>query len=96
MIKRSVGLFSGFALLFLGVAIVFYSLKTTQSLHIKNASLSANIATASPGIIAMVLGVVLLLTTITSKDIFPDYGGEPTPAVDSMPPIPHVPYHERE
>jgi hypothetical protein len=76
MIKRSVGLFSGFALLFLGTGVVFYTLRTASDVTLGTESLKANVATASPGIIAMALGVVLLLGTIASKDDFPPYLGE--------------------
>ncbi|MFL5381750.1 MAG: hypothetical protein ACJ8GN_04475 [Longimicrobiaceae bacterium] len=76
MIKRSVGLFSGFALLFLGTGVVFYTLKTQSHVNLGNEKLSAGIVTASPGIIAMTLGVLLILGTIASKDEFPGYMGE--------------------
>ncbi|HEV7485239.1 MAG TPA: hypothetical protein VGQ65_06115 [Thermoanaerobaculia bacterium] len=76
MIKRSVGLFSGFALLFLGTGVVFYTLRTTYGLQLSAKPLSSTVASASPGILAMALGVVLLLGTIASKDDFPLYEGE--------------------
>lgn len=76
MIKRSIGLFSGFALLFLGTGVVFYTLRTQSNVNVAAASVTAGVATASPGIIAMALGVVLLLGTVASKDDFPPYTGE--------------------
>ncbi|MGH9236722.1 MAG: hypothetical protein ACRD3G_01675 [Vicinamibacterales bacterium] len=78
MIKRSVGLFSGFALLFLGTAVVFYTLRRHSNVNIGGAGFSAGVMTASPGIIAMALGVAVLLGTIGSKDEFPPYTGEST------------------
>jgi p-aminobenzoyl-glutamate transporter AbgT len=76
MIKRSVGLFSGFALLFLGTGVVFYTLRTQSTVNFAIEKASAGIVSASPGIIAMALGVLLLLGTIASKDDFPPYTGE--------------------
>lgn len=90
MIKRSVGLFSGFALLFLGTGVVFYTLKTQSHVNLGSEKLSAGIVSASPGIIAMTLGVLLLLGTIASKDEFPPYVGEQ--ARDSTPRMTVVPF----
>jgi hypothetical protein len=71
MIKRSVGLFAGFALIFVGTSVAFYTLKETIALSGTAVIGKANITTASPGIIAMLLGVVLIMFTIQSKDTFP-------------------------
>lgn len=71
MIKRSVGLFSGFALMFLGTGVAFYSIKKQTSFNLKGAGITASLVTASPGIIAMVLGAFLIISTIKSKDDFP-------------------------
>ncbi|MBD0318785.1 MAG: hypothetical protein ICV87_00520 [Gemmatimonadetes bacterium] len=90
MIKRSVGLFSGFALLFLGTGVVFFTLKTQSHVNLGNDKLSAGIVSASPGIIAMTLGVLLLLGTIASKDEFPAYTGEIRS--DSVPRLKPVPF----
>ena len=73
MIKRSVGLFSGFAIMFLGSGVSFYSLKKQSTLNLEGAGIAANLVTASPGIIAMVLGAFLIITTIKSKDNFPTF-----------------------
>lgn len=97
MIKRSVGLFSGFALLFLGTGVVFYTMRTTYAAQVQSAAMSAAVASASPGILAMALGVVLLLGTIASKDDFPAYLGEATvgdPA--STQSLTYVPFHSSE
>src|SRR5262249_19476919 len=71
MIKRSVGLFAGFALIFIGTSVAFYTLKNETTLEGEAAGTSAKLNTASPGIIAMVLGVVLITFTVQSKDTFP-------------------------
>ena len=73
MIKRSVGLFSGFSALFIGMAVCFYSMKQQSTMDLKSANLSVVLATSSPGIIAMVLGCYLITATIDSKDDFPGY-----------------------
>lgn len=73
MIKRSVGLFSGFAIMFLGTGVVFYTIKQQTTLNLESAGVTANLVTASPGIIAMILGFFLIIGTINSKDDFPSF-----------------------
>ncbi|WP_040278137.1 hypothetical protein [Psychroserpens damuponensis] len=73
MIKRSVGLFSGFALMFLGIGVAFYSIKKQTTLNLEGAGITASLVTASPGIIAMLLGTFLIISTIQSKDDFPNF-----------------------
>ncbi|GAA4901394.1 hypothetical protein [Ferrimonas pelagia] len=73
MIKRSVGLFAGFAAMFIGMAVCFYSLKNQTQIDLGQAGLSVALATGSPGIIAMLLGGYLISATIQSKDHFADY-----------------------
>lgn len=70
MIKRSVGLFSGFAMMFVGAAVCFYVVKNKTNLGVTSQSISLNLVTASPGIIAMVLGCSLIMFSIWSKDTF--------------------------
>lgn len=76
MIKRSIGLFSGFAIMFLGLGVAFFTMKDTTSLNASGGGFTAKIATASPGIIALILGAYLIISTIKSKDNFPSYGAE--------------------
>lgn len=73
MIKRSVALFAGFSILFIGSATVFYSVKEQTRLDVKNSNLSVYIATTSPGLLAMLFGIVLLMHTVSSKDTFPPF-----------------------
>jgi hypothetical protein len=73
MIKRSVGLFSGFSVLFIGMAVSFYSLKNQSKMDLKTVNISMAVATSSPGIIAMVLGSYLIISTVESKDHFEPY-----------------------
>jgi hypothetical protein len=73
MIKGSIGLFSGFALMFLGTGVAFYSLKNLTRLNMESKGLRMSLVTASPGIIAMVLGAVMVMFTIGSKNEFPPY-----------------------
>lgn len=74
MIKRSIGLFSGFAIMFLGLGVAFFTLKESTNIDAKGAGFSAKIATASPGIVALLVGAYLIISTINSKDHFPEYG----------------------
>lgn len=83
MIKRSVGLFSGFAIMFLGMSVVFFTIKEKIAAEIKNSSVAGSLATNSPGIIAILLGGYLIIATIESKDIFPGYNPKTTTAVAS-------------
>ncbi len=73
MIKRSVGLFSGFAIMFLGLGVAFYSLRNKTDLKLSSNIWSLNLATMSPGIIALVIGGILIMYTIGSKDDFAPY-----------------------
>lgn len=71
MIKRSVGLFSGFAMMFVGASVCFYIVKAKTDVGFKSQTFSLNLITTSPGIIAMVLGASLIMFAIWSKDDFP-------------------------
>lgn len=73
MIKRAIGLFSGFSIMFLGLGVAFFTLKDTTTIAGSGGGFSANIATASPGIIALLVGAYLIVSTIDSKDNFPAY-----------------------
>jgi hypothetical protein len=72
MIKRSVGLFSGFAIMFLGLGVAFYTADQTR-VDVGTPTIKAKLATASPGIIAMLIGMTMILFTINSKDTFHEY-----------------------
>ena len=76
MIKRSIGLFSGFSIMFLGLGIAFYTLKENISIDGQAKGLSLKLVTASPGIIALIVGAYLVTSTIDSKDHFPPYNAE--------------------
>lgn len=73
MIKRSIGLFSGFAIMFLGLGVAFFTLKNNSTIDASGVGFSAKIVTASPGIIALLVGTYLIVSTIDSKDSFPGY-----------------------
>lgn len=70
MIKRSVALFAGFALIFVGTAVAFYTLRLNIELDAQSPSIGGRLRTASPGVVAMLLGTVLIMFTIYSKDSF--------------------------
>lgn len=77
MVKRSVGLFSGFATMFLGLGVAFFTLKSETNLELNGPSVfTARIATASPGLVAVLVGAYLVVATINSKDSFPPYEGQ--------------------
>jgi hypothetical protein len=83
ILKGSVGLFTGFALVFLGTGVAFYTLKDITKLNLEGKSIKLSLITASPGIIAMVLGTLLILFTIGSKNTFPAVGEDSSPASDT-------------
>lgn len=73
IIKRSVGLFSGFAIMLLGLAVAFFTLKDTTDINAEGAMFKAKIVTASPGLIALLIGAYLIVSVIKSKDTFLPY-----------------------
>ncbi len=76
-VRRSVGLFSGIALMLLGIGVSFYTIKTQTKLHIGGMEkFTVGLITASPGIIAMLLGVLLIVHNTSSKDKIPMYEKE--------------------
>lgn len=75
MVKWSVGLFSGFSLVFLGLAVAFYHVRSRTQVGVKTPTFGVEAVSASPGVLAIVLGVALLMTTIASKNDFPLYEG---------------------
>ena len=70
MIKRSVGLFSGFTMMFLGLGVAFFSLRQSSTVGMQSSVWSANVATASPGIIALLVGGLLVAYSVGSKSKF--------------------------
>ena len=81
MIKRSVALFAGFALMLIGMSAVFYTLKEKVTGEIKSDTISGSLATASPGIVAIIAGCYMIVATVQSKDDFPMYQKSENPAV---------------
>lgn len=73
LLKRCVGLFSGFALLFVGSSVALYVAKRMTKLDGELKDFKLSVTTASPGIIAMLIGGFILVYTIQSKDDFPPY-----------------------
>lgn len=72
-VRRSIGLFSGIALMFLGIGVSFFTIKSQTKLNVGAQKLTLGIVTASPGILAMVLGVFLIAHNTSSKDSIPIY-----------------------
>jgi p-aminobenzoyl-glutamate transporter AbgT len=83
-IRRSAGLFSGIALMLLGVGIVFYVAKTQTKFDMSMHGVSLSIVTASPGIIAMSLGCFLIAHNTASKDIVPIFGVKDDPEISKQ------------
>lgn len=90
MIKRSIGLFSGFAIMFLGLGVAFFTLKDNTNIDASGGGFSAKIVTASPGIVALLVGAYLIISTIKSKDEFPLFKAKQEVPVNSIPrpPVP--------
>ncbi len=77
MIKRSIALFAAFTLLLLGLGASFFSLQRMTNIGADTpGGVKVRLATASPGIVAMVLGTSLIIFATNSKDQFPNYPGE--------------------
>lgn len=94
--KRSVGLFAGIALMFIGTAMSFYTLRSKSVLSASSQSASVRFATASPGIAAMIVGSGLLVAAILSKDSFPSFENVPPGRYYVIPTDPAVPPEEGE
>ena len=75
LLKRCVGLFSGFALIFVGSSVSIYVAKRITQVGADAKDFKFSLTTASPGIIAMLLGGAILMFTIQSKDEFSGYDG---------------------
>lgn len=97
MIKRSVALFAGFFLMFIGSSILLFVSKNQHEIQVENGLLKASLISASPGMVALLCGLVLLMHATASKDSFPDYvpavvegrAAEPaTPEPLRIPPVP--------
>lgn len=76
-LKRAVGLFSGFSMVFLGLGVAFRQVEYQTKIRAETPNLAITLVSASPGVIAMVLGLTLLITAIISKDQFPIYRSTP-------------------
>lgn len=73
MVKRSIGLFSGFSVMLLGLAVIFYTLKERSTVEASGGGITGAVTTASPGLIALLVGALLVIGSIQSKDRFPPY-----------------------
>jgi hypothetical protein len=78
-VKQSIGLFSGFALMFLGLSITLYTIGSQNSLQIEGPGVSAQLISASPGLISVLIGAFLVFTTITTQTSFPPYSTSTQP-----------------
>jgi len=69
-LKRSIGLFSGFSLLFIGLGVSFYTLNSTNTLKLESINYKSQLATASPGLVCVIVGAVVLTSAVSSQDTF--------------------------
>lgn len=76
--RRSAGLFAGISIVLLGIGVVFHVARDRSKLDVSWGGVTLGIVTASPGIIAMVLGTFLVAHNTASKDVVPIYGGSIT------------------
>ena len=90
-VKRAVGLFSGFSMVFLGLGVAFRQMTSQSTVGAQAPSVAVTVASASPGIVAMVLGLMLLMTTIVSKDEFPMYRSTPRESPGGEYTVPSMP-----
>lgn len=86
LMKRCLGFFTGFALAFVGCAVALYTVKDVSRMNFSTGGSKLVLASASPGLFAMVLGILLMITTIVSKDSFPSF--EPTTSQTPPPKLP--------
>ncbi len=77
MVRRSIGLFSGFALMFIGLSVVFYTIKGLNEVKAESNNLKLSLITASPGLVSVFVGAFLIAFSISNKDTFPGYSNNP-------------------
>ncbi len=70
LIKRSVSMFAGVGVLLIGFGVSFYTIDRMTNANFKAGGLGFQLATASPGIVAMFVGASLIITSVVSKDSF--------------------------
>ncbi|MFA6013275.1 MAG: hypothetical protein WC799_25015, partial [Desulfobacteraceae bacterium] len=75
-LKRLIGFFASFCLIFIGTGASIYAMKQASSMTGESKDFKISLITTSPRIIAMVLGVILMSITIINKDSFPDFDGD--------------------
>lgn len=72
-LKRLIGFFASFCLIFIGTGASIYAMANSTSINGEGKDFKVSLVTTSPGIIAMILGVVLMAITIVGKDSFPEF-----------------------
>ncbi|WP_448104056.1 hypothetical protein [Pedobacter panaciterrae] len=64
-IKRSLGIITGISITFIGLGVSFFAMSKESKLEVKGV---AQLASVSPGLIAICLGCYLIIKSIESKD----------------------------
>jgi hypothetical protein len=70
LLKRVLGFFTSLLLIFVGMSISAFVMSKQTEMNFNIDKVGISIVSVSPGIIAMVLGVLLMIVSITSKDEF--------------------------
>lgn len=73
LLIRSVGLLSGSSIMMLGMASIFYLWTRETQVAAEHDSFKFSIVSASPGLLAILIGGILLIATIKSKDTIQGY-----------------------
>lgn len=70
---RSVGLLTGSSIMMLGMASIFYLWTKDTKVDAEHENLKLSLVSASPGLLAILIGGIVLIATINSKDTFPAF-----------------------
>ncbi|MFC0350405.1 hypothetical protein [Undibacterium danionis] len=85
-LKRLIGFFASFCLIFLGTGVSIYAVQNATKFSGEANSAKLSLVTTSPGIVAMLLGTVLMIYAVTSKDEFPAFDGSETNSASATTP----------
>ena len=67
MVRRSIGLFSGFALMFIGLSVIFYTIRGMNEVKTESNNIKLSLITASPGLVSVFVGAFLIAFSISNK-----------------------------
>jgi len=87
LIRRASGLLVGLCICFIGLSISLYQEKERSALSAGIGSLRAQLISASPGIICLAIGGLLIFGSIHSKDSIYPYNGPENQKADDLTPL---------